>query len=835
MKSPAIRLPIFSLFFVSVLALCPAVAAAQATGTLRVHVADAQQLAIPGALCVLTAPDGGDAHRVERLTSSPEGIATFDVSAGAYRLQVTLDSFATYSAPVVVRAGETTELAVTLAPAAQVERVTVSAAEPGESPAAGATRPAATLRRSVLNRLPISLIDVKDALPLVPGVMRSATGEITMNGASEEQNAFLVNGLSVTDPSTGGFRLSLPVDAVEAAQVFLHPYAAEYGQFTGGLTHIETRSGGDHWHAEVNDFLPDLRFVHGRIIGIAEDSPHVTVSGPVVPHRVFLMQAGAFSIAKRPVRGLEFPHNETKTEAASSFTQLDATLSARHSLTATAGYFPARHDYVGLDVFRPQSASPSAAQRDLVATIQDRWQVGGALLSSSVSFNRFDTRVWAQGSGDAQLTPLGETGNYFAAQNRRASRAEALEVVTLPSIRLAGVHDLKFGADVRIKGESLVYAARPVDILRVDGTLARRIDFTAAPPIRARNDEYVGFAQDRWTISPILSVDLGVRYESQSIADAGLLAPRGALAWAPRGGKTVVRAGAGLFYGTLPLNLRAFGQYPARTVTQFAPDGSVASQIRLTNLLVGLDTPDVTQARDVDEQRAVVPRSLTWNLQVERTVTSWLTMRANATSSHTANRFVIDREVDPQHNGYLVLRSNGAADYRSLELTARVGPPARAITLAYTRSRSTANLNDFASIYGDFASPVIYPDAYAPTATDVPHRFIAWGAVPLPRRISVSPIFEMRSGFPYTVLNENQSLAGARNAERFPTFAALDLDVSKDLQVTPRYGVRLTLRAFNVTNHFNPRDVRANLADPGFGAFLASYRRYFTGGFDILF
>jgi len=43
------------------------------------------------------------------------------------------------------------------------------------------------------------------------------------------------------------------------------------------------------------------------------------------------------------------------------------------------------------------------------------------------------------------------------------------------------------------------------------------------------------------------------------------------------------------------------------------------------------------------------------------------------------------------------------------------------------------------------------------------------------------------------------------------------------------------LRCVNLTDHFNPRDVHANLADPQFGQFFAPYRRFFNGGFDILF
>ncbi len=107
----------------------------------------------------------------------------------------------------------------------------------------------------------------------------------------------------------------------------------------------------------------------------------------------------------------------------------------------------------------------------------------------------------------------------------------------------------------------------------------------------------------------------------------------------------------------------------------------------------------------------------------------------------------------------------------------------------------------------------------------------------LPRRTSISPIVEWRSGFPFSVLDEKQDFVGVRNFDltRFPTFLSLDLELAKEFQLTKKYGVRLSVLGFNLTNHFNPRDVHANIADRQFRQFFASYRRYFSGGFDILF
>ena len=100
-----------------------------------------------------------------------------------------------------------------------------------------------------------------------------------------------------------------------------------------------------------------------------------------------------------------------------------------------------------------------------------------------------------------------------------------------------------------------------------------------------------------------------------------------------------------------------------------------------------------------------------------------------------------------------------------------------------------------------------------------------------------APVFETRSGFPYSIVDAEQNYVGIRNADtrRFPTFVAIDAEVSKEIRVTTNYGIRLSIRGFNLTNHFNPRDVHANLADPRFGQFLASYYRYFAVGFDIVF
>ncbi len=68
------------------------------------------------------------------------------------------------------------------------------------------------------------------------------------------------------------------------------------------------------------------------------------------------------------------------------------------------------------------------------------------------------------------------------------------------------------------------------------------------------------FAGDEWRVRPNFTLNLGLRYETQSnIHDYRDIAPRVAFAWAPGGSggkraKTVLRGGFGIFYDRFPLS-----------------------------------------------------------------------------------------------------------------------------------------------------------------------------------------------------------------------------------------------------------------------------------------
>jgi hypothetical protein len=225
---------------------------------------------------------------------------------------------------------------------------------------------------------------------------------------------------------------------------------------------------------------------------------------------------------------------------------------------------------------------------------------------------------------------------------------------------------------------------------------------------------------------------------------------------------------------------------------------------------------------------------------VDRELTRKLTLRVGYESRKTTGDFL----VTPQFNtatetGELLLSNQGRSSYRELHFVTRYRlQEKRELNFAYVRSRATGDLNDLNTYFGDLRAPVIRANQSGRLGFDTPNRFLFWGNFGLPLGISALPVLEWHTGFPYSILNEEQNFVGARNgAGRLPSFASLDMQVMKDVSIPvfgKHYKGRVGFKVFNVTNHWNPREVQSNLGSPDFGTFYNSVGRQFRIKFEFL-
>jgi hypothetical protein len=112
---------------------------------------------------------------------------------------------------------------------------------------------------------------------------------------------------------------------------------------------------------------------------------------------------------------------------------------------------------------------------------------------------------------------------------------------------------------------------------------------------------------------------------------------------------------------------------------------------------------------------------------------------------------------------------------------------------------------------------------------------LAWGTIAFPDKIRLMPKVEYHTGFPYSRYDARQNYVGAPNQQRYPAFFSLDARITEDIKVTEKYSFRFGVSGSNLTDHFNPISVHANIADPAAGVFFGEYRRRYTADFDVLF
>ena len=829
--APFEKSAVFALLF-----LLPLVMRAQtcAPGELRVFVVDSEEGPVFDAQVRITSDT---APPVEQLTGS-SGITDFRaVPCGTWSVLAAKEGFEPVAKPVQITTGANLEVTLTLNPKMQSTSVDVTETiAPVEQTSAQQTE----LRLAEVKTLPNNPATVSDTLPLVPGVVRSPDGELKIDGTDEQRSSLIVNQTDVTDPATGKFGQTIPVDAVESVTVLTTPFLAQYGRFTASVVAVETKRGGEKWHADLNDPFPDFRIRSYHMRGIRNEGPHLGLGGPLIRNRLYFNTALLYLFDSSPSRTLPFPHNESKVQAINSFTQFDLILSPKQIVTATLHVSPQHTNFVNPDFFNPQPVTPTYAQHNYVGTAADHWGLFNGILDSSISIQRFDAVVGAQGDANMILTPTGNQGNFFGTQNRTANRQEWLETWSAPPLRFLGTHLFKAGTSLTGLGDVGQFVYRPIDILDNAGLLLEQIDFSAKSAFNRTDLEFTTFVEDHWSPNSKLAFDYGARVEHQRLAASLRIAPRAGLAWTPfADGRTVFRAGWGQFYDHIPLDVYTFGRYPSRTVTFYNPDGSVAGEpIDYVNVIGSITGPRSFLVRGTQVTGGFAPRGVNYNGQVEHRFSRLLHVRATYTNNHSVGLITFEPDLlGTTHE--IVLNGDGNSSYRQFEVTTKLSwRRGEQLVFSYTRSRAEGTLNNFDTYLGNFPVPQLRPVMYSNLPADLPNRLLVWGHVKVPFwSLEMQPVVEYRTGFPYARYDVLQNYVGLpySDSTRFPGFFSADTRLMRDFKVTPKYSVRLSVTGFNLTDHFNALAVHANDADPQYGIFFGNYHRRYRFDFDVLF
>ena len=275
-------------------------------GTIVVIVTDPQGARLPGAV---VRAEAADTVTSREATTNHSGVATFrsmDPSA-YYVVTARMSSFTpARNEAVLVRAGYTATVRLTLKLAGIAEEVTVTANSPLVDTTSALTSQDITL--DLTESLPTGR-SYQSYLQLVPGVLptdpsvapdgggnpASKSGLNYQDGGgrngSSRDNFYYIDGVNVTNGYGGTYGTNLNTEIIQEQQVLTGGIPAEYVGAPGLVSSVVTKSGSNTFHGSVNYFFQNSSLVaedkNAPDQGFSRFDTAFTLGGPIVSDRAW--------------------------------------------------------------------------------------------------------------------------------------------------------------------------------------------------------------------------------------------------------------------------------------------------------------------------------------------------------------------------------------------------------------------------------------------------------------------------------------------------------------------------------------------------------------------
>lgn len=592
--------------------LVPAtVLAVDTTGSLRGVVQDTSGTALPGITVTVVS---------ENLIGGPKSVVTDDqgrfrfpaLPIGTYSVKAEHEGFRTAESKTYVGIGSEVSLEFNLQLPTAEETFVITDVRPAVD--VERTESGATYDSDFLENIP-SGRTYQGMTSFVPGVSNKG-GNPNVHGETEYSNSYLLDGVNITDPVTHTFSTNFNFDAIEAIEIITGGYDAEYGQATGAIVNIVTKSGGNELEIDSSAYYQDYNLVSGgkKQAGDFQDAQfNVNAGGPVLKDKIWFFASYEFNRqAISPAERVNF-NTSTREGEAQVYTahyllgKLTYQVTSSHKVTLQVQTDPTTIENIGGNqtVFRRAQTLRQQGGANYSTTWD--WVLNGAtLLRTQVGFvdsflnefsprRDFETPSHVNTNGDV-------TNNAPVIFFDRRQRLVAHSKVTRFVDDFAGSHRIGAGIDFN-QDRSPYTEGRPGSVRYVDAGYQTDsngdivFDDHGNPiGLPSIKNEYDGtvrnvthgylvgvWLQDEWKPFSNLLLKAGLRFDhSEAQNDVGMqvinfntLAPRLYLAWDPtKDQKTSVTAGFGQFYDNGMLLLADFLNERGIGGRQYAWDGS---------------------------------------------------------------------------------------------------------------------------------------------------------------------------------------------------------------------------------------------------------------------
>jgi outer membrane receptor for ferrienterochelin and colicin len=586
-----------------VLAAGVAVVQAQTTGTLSGRVLDKQGRTVTGAKLVLS---GSNLQGTRAFVSDAEGRYRFPlIPPGTYTISATHEGFNPAKAQVLVGLDRTASVDLTMAQlaGAVVEVVDAAAAVDIKAAASGAN-----FTQETLAKLPTSR-DFGNIALLAPGVTQDEVG-LKVYGGTGAENSYLVDGTNTTGVEFGTQGKKVPMEFIQEFQVKTGGYEAEFGKALGGVINLITKSGGNEFSGDA------FAYTEGSVFKAGNQHAGEGVRPVPLENKTFEIgfDAGGAILKDKLWYFVAYDrrtNNQTNQIRTGATGQTAPTDSTRDLFAAKLTWRLAEgHTFIASILGDPEEISGAVKTPQGPASTWDgKRKIGGTDLSLryeiagddwfgqlQFSTHKEKNSVLPGGAGGSQIQYIDNSndgaisGGFGRYDDKTFTRDNVQGSIT----RYLGSHELKFGFDMQKDsaaiergfsgGQQVTIFANPnpasaganpfvyshyywtsadayVDDDHPELSHLPSVIFKSKP----RHESQAFFLQDKWSITPTMVLNLGIRLDQTDIKDQfgrttialkDQWAPRLGFIWDFKGkGRDKLFVSMSRYYEQVPLDL----------------------------------------------------------------------------------------------------------------------------------------------------------------------------------------------------------------------------------------------------------------------------------------